>query len=109
MSSAGIEIRGLTKRYSPRRGAIVEAIRQVDLSVPAGEFLAIVGPSGCGKSTLLHLVAGLEGASSGTVRIGDLAPEELVRQHRMGIAFQDPALLPWLSVESMWESVVEWP
>ena len=100
MSSAGIEIRDLAKRYSPRRGVTVEAIRRMDLTVPAGEFLAIVGPSGCGKSTLLHLVAGLDPPSSGTVRIGGAAPEELVRRHRLGVAFQDPALLPWLSVES---------
>lgn len=99
MSCASIEIRGLTKHFIPRRGVIVEAIRRMDLCVAAGEFLAIVGPSGCGKSTLLHLVAGLEQPSSGTVRIDGEAPEELVRRHRLGIAFQDPALLPWLSVQ----------
>lgn len=99
MSCASIEIRDLAKRFIPRRGVIVEAIRRMDLCVPAGEFLAIVGPSGCGKSTLLHLVAGLEQPSCGTVRIDGEAPEELVRRHRLGIAFQDPALLPWLSVQ----------
>lgn len=100
MSGAGIEVQGLTKRFTPRRGVTVEAIRQMDLSVAAGEFLAIVGPSGCGKTTFLHMVAGLEQPSSGTARIDGKAPEELVRQHRLGIAFQDPALLPWLSVQS---------
>ncbi|MGB2634698.1 MAG: ABC transporter ATP-binding protein [Candidatus Acidiferrum sp.] len=100
MSGAGIEIHDLTKSYSPRRGVTVEAIRRMDLTVIAGEFLAIVGPSGCGKSTLLHLVAGLEQPTSGTVRIGGAAPEELVRRHRLGVAFQDAALLPWLSLEA---------
>ena len=100
MSGAGIEIHDLTKSYSPRRGVTVEAIRRMDLNVTAGEFLAIVGPSGCGKSTLLHLVAGLEQPTSGTVRIGGAAPEELVRRHRLGVAFQDAALLPWLSLEA---------
>ncbi len=100
MSCAGIEIRELTKRFVPRRGVIVEAVRCMNLSVAAGEFLAIVGPSGCGKSTLLHLLAGLEQPSSGTVRIDGEAPEELVRRHRLGIAFQDSALLPWLSVQA---------
>lgn len=99
MSGAGIEIHDLTKSYSPRRGVTVEAIRRMDLSVAAGEFLAIVGPSGCGKSTLLHLVAGLEQPTSGTVRIGGASPDELVRRHRLGVAFQDAALLPWLSLE----------
>lgn len=100
MSGAGIEIHDLAKRYIPRRGVIVEAIRHLDLSVAAGEFLAIVGPSGCGKSTLLHLVAGLEPPSSGSIKIGGAAPKELVNRHRLGIAFQDSALLPWLSVKS---------
>ena len=100
MSGTGIEIRDLSKRYFPRRGVVVEAIRHLDLSVAAGAFLAIVGPSGCGKSTLLHLVAGLEEASSGSILIDGAVPEELVRRHRLGIAFQDSALLPWLSVES---------
>jgi NitT/TauT family transport system ATP-binding protein len=99
-SGAGIEIRDVAKRFSPRRGVTVEAIRHIDLTAPAGEFLAIVGPSGCGKSTLLHLVAGLEEPSSGTVRIGGALPQELVHRHRLGVAFQDPALLPWLSVQS---------
>ncbi|MGA8102405.1 MAG: ABC transporter ATP-binding protein [Candidatus Acidiferrales bacterium] len=99
-SGASIEIRDLGKSFVPRRGVTVEAIRHIDLTVPAGEFLAIVGPSGCGKSTLLHLVAGLEKPSSGTVRIGGAAPEELARRHRLGVAFQDPALLPWLSVRT---------
>ena len=98
-SGAAIEIRDLNKSFAPRRGVTVEAIRHINLTVPAGEFLAIVGPSGCGKSTLLHLVAGLEKPSSGTVRIGGAAPEELARRHRLGVAFQDPALLPWLSVQ----------
>ncbi|MGA7091864.1 MAG: ATP-binding cassette domain-containing protein, partial [Candidatus Acidiferrales bacterium] len=65
----GIEIRDLTKRFTPRRGMVVEAVRHMDLSVAPGEFLAIVGPSGCGKSTLLHLVAGLEQPTGGTIQI----------------------------------------
>jgi NitT/TauT family transport system ATP-binding protein len=100
VSGAAIEIRDLSKYFVPRRGVMVEAIRRISLSVAAGEFLAIVGPSGCGKSTLLHLVVGLEQPSSGTVRIGGAVPEELVRRHRLGMAFQDSALLPWLSLHS---------
>jgi NitT/TauT family transport system ATP-binding protein len=100
VSGAAIEIHDLKKSFAPRRGVIVEAIRRISLTVAAGEFLAIVGPSGCGKSTLLHLVVGLEKPSSGTVRIGGAEPEELVRQHRLGMAFQDSALLPWLSMQS---------
>jgi len=100
VSGAAIEIHDLSKSFSPRRGVTIEAIRHICLTVAAGEFLAIVGPSGCGKSTLLHLVAGLELPTSGAVRIGGAEPVELVRQHRLGMAFQDSALLPWLSVQA---------
>jgi NitT/TauT family transport system ATP-binding protein len=99
MGGVAIEIHDLVKRYVPRRGVVVEAIRHLNLTVAAGEFLAIVGPSGCGKSTLLHLVAGLEQPSSGSIRIADAVPKELIDRHRLGVAFQDSALLPWLSVE----------
>jgi NitT/TauT family transport system ATP-binding protein len=99
MSGATIEIHDLVKRYVARRGVVVEAIRHLTLSVAAGEFLAIVGPSGCGKSTLLHLVAGLEQPSAGSIHIGGAVPKELIDRHRLGVAFQDSALLPWLSVE----------
>ena len=75
MSGAGIEIRDLSKRYVPRRGVVVEAIRHLDLSVAAGAFLAIVGPSGCGKSTLLHLVAGLEEADAGRIVTFGVKPD----------------------------------
>jgi NitT/TauT family transport system ATP-binding protein len=100
MSGAAIEIHDLAKSFLARRGVTVEAIRRITLTVAAGEFLAIVGPSGCGKTTLLHVVAGLERPSSGVVRIGGAEPQELVRQHRLGMAFQDSALLPWLSVQA---------
>jgi multiple sugar transport system ATP-binding protein len=73
---AAISIRGLRKSY----GA-AEVLRGIDLEVKAGEFVVLVGPSGCGKSTLLRLIAGLETASSGDIRIdgklvNGLAPKD---------------------------------
>src|SRR6202023_2505249 len=62
---AGVELHAVTKRFGE-----VTAVDGVTLAVPAGELFSLVGPSGCGKTTLLRLVAGLEWASSGWVRIG---------------------------------------
>ncbi|MFF0268451.1 ABC transporter ATP-binding protein [Kribbella sp. NPDC004536] len=65
------------------------ALRGVDLTVAANEFVCIVGPSGCGKTTLLRLVAGLSDPSEGMLRVA---------MNRLGYVFQDPTLLPWRTV-----------
>ena len=86
-----LQTRQLTKRYGER-----EVLKQVQLDVQPGEFIAIVGRSGCGKSTLLRLVAGLEGASAGQLLI-DEADAKAAKQDTR-IMFQDARLLPWKRV-----------
>jgi NitT/TauT family transport system ATP-binding protein len=93
-----IRLEGVAKRFTLDDGAEVTALAGIDLAVAPGEFVALIGPSGCGKSTILRLVAALETPSAGTVAVEGSAPEELARAHRLGVAFQDHALLPWLSV-----------
>jgi sulfonate transport system ATP-binding protein len=86
-----IELRGVGKRFGSR-----EVLQGTDLSIEAGEFVAIVGRSGCGKSTLLRLVAGLEAATSGALRVDGEDVFGLTEDTR--IMFQDSRLLPWRRV-----------
>lgn len=73
----------------------IEVIRELDLDVGAGEFVAIIGPSGCGKSTLLSLVAGYLMPSSGRVLFRGKPVSGPARERMM--VFQQPTLFPWLT------------
>ncbi|KJC53942.1 nitrate ABC transporter ATPase [Bradyrhizobium sp. LTSP849] len=74
----------------------VHALARFAADVRQGEIVAIIGGSGCGKSTLLRAIAGLDRASSGTVTLDG---EAIASPHaKIGIIFQEPRLLPWLSV-----------
>jgi NitT/TauT family transport system ATP-binding protein len=97
---AKVEIHGVSKAYALDRRDSVLALKNVNLTIEDGEFVALLGPSGCGKSTLLHLVAALEQVSTGSILVDGESPALLRDQHRLGIAFQDHALLPWLSVKA---------
>src|SRR5258706_1542704 len=81
--------------YRSERGDIA-ALRDVTMSVRAGEFVSIVGPSGCGKSSLLKLVAGLHPPSAGAVRVMDR--EVRGPPAGIGMVFQNPVLLQWRRV-----------
>jgi len=74
----------------------ITALRQTDLKIYEGDFVALVGPSGCGKSTILKLVTGLIHASTGTVLVA--GREVGATPVRVGMAFQNPTLLPWLTL-----------
>ena len=95
---AVIELTGVSKQFKLAHGRTVDAVSDLSLTVARGEFIALIGPSGCGKSTVLRTMAALEAPSSGSVTVDGKAPGELASSHRLGVAFQDNALLPWLSV-----------
>ena len=94
--AAAIELRGVTKRFVSPIGKSFTALRDLDLTVAAGEFCAIVGPTGCGKSTTLALISGLEPPSVGTVRVFGEPVQSVGRS--VGYVFQRDAVFPWKSV-----------
>ncbi len=91
---ADVEIRALKKAFGP-----VEVIRDIDLKIRDGEFVALVGPSGCGKSTLLRIVAGLESVDSGDVAIDGRNVNAVQPKDRdIAMVFQNYALYPNMTV-----------
>ena len=104
-TSIGIRLERVGKRYDDGATS-VDALRDVDLTVSAGEFVAIVGPSGSGKSTLLHLVAGLDRATGGQIVVGGQNLAALsedarsdFRLRHVGVVFQTFNLFPTLTAE----------
>ncbi|HZV50532.1 MAG TPA: ABC transporter ATP-binding protein [Candidatus Dormibacteraeota bacterium] len=86
-----LSVRRLGKTYRSRAGARpVPALDGVSFSVAGGEFVCLLGPSGCGKSTVLNILAGLDRAFTGEAGLGPGV--------RIGVVFQSPRLLPWLTV-----------
>ena len=104
MNNVIMSAKGISMSYQ-RGSEQVHALREVDFSIQAGEFVSIVGPSGSGKSTLLHLLGLLETPSSGRIQIdgremSGLKEPDLVKMRRgsIGFIFQQFLLLPTLTV-----------
>ncbi len=89
-----VRIENVGMTFKTKKGPFV-ALRDIDLTIPRGEFVSLIGHSGCGKSTLLNLVAGLLAPSEGVLlcagrEIAGPGPER-------GVVFQNHSLLPWLT------------
>lgn len=89
-----IDISGVSKTF----GA-VQALDAIDLRLAAGSFTAVVGASGSGKSTLLRLIGGLAEPTSGAISVGGRTPDQVRAAKEIGWMAQQPALLPWRSVQ----------
>ncbi|MGC4932653.1 ABC transporter ATP-binding protein [Gordonia sp. DT30] len=95
----GLVAAKVTREFRGRHG-VVAALDGVSFPTAAGSFTTLIGPSGCGKSTLLRMFAGLDDPTTGSVAVLGDSPHKAQRDHRIGVAFQDAALLPWRTVET---------
>jgi sulfonate transport system ATP-binding protein len=91
-AGAALRLRGIRKSFGEHA-----VLQDIDLDIPAGQFVAIVGRSGCGKSTLLRLLAGLDKPTAGSIEIDGATSGW--RDH-VRLMFQEPRLLPWQRVEA---------
>ena len=101
MAGGALRVQDVERTFA-LKDDVVRALDKVSLEVPVGSFISLIGPYGCGKSTLLRLLAGLELPDAGSLLIGERSPDEMRLAGRLGVAFQDPALLPWRSV---WKNI----
>ena len=95
-ATPAIELINVSRRFITQDGKSMTALRDFNMTVERGEFVAVVGPTGCGKSTMLNLVTGLAKPSAGEVRVMGAAVTGI--DPRIGFAFQTDALFPWRSV-----------
>ncbi|MFT3988266.1 ABC transporter ATP-binding protein [Aestuariivirga sp.] len=97
-ANAVIAAKDLSLTFSTADGPVY-ALSQVNLEVEEGDFVSFIGPSGCGKTTLLRVIADLEQATSGTITVNGMTPEQARLARAYGYVFQAPALYPWRTVE----------
>ncbi|MBY0358763.1 MAG: ABC transporter ATP-binding protein [Candidatus Obscuribacterales bacterium] len=91
-----LSINSIEKHFCHDQG-LMQVLGPLNLEILPGEFVCILGESGCGKSTLWRILAGLEAPSAGKLLLDEQAISGT--DYRRGVVFQNPALLPWLTVE----------
>lgn len=96
---ASLSLHAVAKTFATGAGVSLQALARVDLSIAAGEIVAVVGASGCGKSTLLRIAAGLELEHEGAVHLDGAAVTGQGPGLQRGLLFQEHRLMPWLTVE----------
>ncbi len=94
-----IEAAGLELTFETNDGP-VHALSNVNLTIGKGDFVSFIGPSGCGKTTFLRVIADLEHATSGSIRVNGMTPEEARLKGAYGYVFQAAGLYPWRTIEN---------
>jgi NitT/TauT family transport system ATP-binding protein len=97
MTAPAVEAKKLSLVFQTA-DAPVTALSEVDLVIERGEFVSFIGPSGCGKTTLMRVIADLERATSGSILVNGMSPEQARLKRAYGYVFQAAALYPWRNV-----------
>ncbi|MDX2321077.1 MAG: ABC transporter ATP-binding protein [Moritella sp.] len=82
----------------PSQDGDVHALANINLTIKSGDFVSFIGPSGCGKTTLLRVIADLEKATSGSLKVNGTDAEDARLNRLYGYVFQAPALMPWRNI-----------
>ena len=97
-TSPAVEVRGVSKVFNPAGANEVRALDDIELTVAAGDFVALIGPSGCGKSTLLRLIAGLVDCNEGTLLVNGKTADQARLDRDYSMVFQKAGLFDWRDV-----------
>jgi NitT/TauT family transport system ATP-binding protein len=93
-----VSVKHVSMVYKVKSGEVI-ALDDVSLDVAPGELVTLIGPSGCGKSTLLRIVADILQPTLGELRVDGMTPYEARKRHAYSFVFQNPVMLPWLSLQ----------
>jgi NitT/TauT family transport system ATP-binding protein len=98
-AGAAITVAGVAKWFDTADGGRLQALENVDLSVPDGSVIAILGASGCGKSTLLNIISGIASPDGGEVAINGIPARDFNDWKSVSYLFQEDRLLPWRTAQ----------
>ncbi len=107
MTEHAVAINGASMVFNPGSVGQLEALRDIDLDIAAGDFVSLIGPSGCGKSTLLRLIANLLAPTAGDVLVNGKSAAQARVDQDYGMAFQQSGLFDWRSVRKNIELPLE--
>ncbi|MEE9333946.1 MAG: ABC transporter ATP-binding protein [Granulosicoccaceae bacterium] len=97
MSETVIRVNELSLTFQTNDGP-VHALSNIDLDIQHGDFVSLIGPSGCGKTTLLRVIADLEKATGGDIKVNGVSPEAARQARGYGYVFQAAGLYPWRTI-----------
>jgi NitT/TauT family transport system ATP-binding protein len=107
VSTNVVDIVNVDKVFNAGKANQVDALKDISLSIAAGQFVSLIGPSGCGKSTLLRLIGDLSQPTGGKITLNGKSAQQARRDQDYGMAFQQAGLFDWRKVRKNIELPLE--